>query len=76
MLRAFGGVTGVRASQEFVEGTLLGLAERVPKISHTVRVAGGPRERDSGAVPTPGIRSHSCFQQHHCANRATVFADP
>ena len=74
MLRAFGGIAGVRASQEFAEGTLLGLAERIAKISHTVRVAGEPRKCGSASSSAPGVRCGSCFPEHPRSNRGTVFA--
>ena len=38
MLRAFGGIAGVRASEEFADSALLGLAERIAEICSAVRV--------------------------------------
>jgi hypothetical protein len=40
LLRAFGGIDGVRTSHEFGEGAVLGMVERVTEISPAVRVAG------------------------------------
>ena len=74
MLRAFGGIAGVRPAQEFAEGTLLGLAERIAKISHTVRVAGEPRRCGSASNSAPGVCCGSCFPEHPRSNCATVFA--
>ena len=69
------GLLAFVAAQEFAEGTLLGLAERIAKISHTVRVAGEPRKCGSASSSAPGVRCGSCFPEHPRSNRATVFAD-
>jgi hypothetical protein len=55
MLRGLSRGAGVAASQEFAEGALLGLAERVAEISNTVRIAGEPRKCGSAASSTRRI---------------------
>ena len=61
MFRALGGPAGVRASQEFAEGALLGLAERIAEVSRAVGVAGEPGKRGSTPSSTRGIGCRSCF---------------
>jgi hypothetical protein len=74
VLRALRWIAGVRTSQEFAEGALLGVAERIAEILSAVRDAGEPRKCGSSASSTRGNPCGSFFPEHPPSNRRTVFA--
>lgn len=71
MLRTTGGLARVRASQEFAEGPVLGLAERVSEISDTVRTAGESGECSPSSCVTAGdnVDRGSRFLEQGGSNR-------
>jgi hypothetical protein len=74
LLRTLDGIAGVLASQEFAEGTLLGLAERIAEISSSIRIAGQPGKRGSVVGSTLGTRSGARFPDRRRAGSGTVLA--
>ena len=75
MLRAFSGIAGVGASQEFSDGALLGLARRIAEISGAFYAAGEPGKCDPVASSTRAdIGSGACFPERSRSNRRAVYA--